>query len=211
MSAEFDPSQFETSGINFIDVEKSFIDERLLAILHSESARHQKKGISPSEIAGSRTRNGAYSEYRCRIMAFSDEVYPSVVTHDLRSKHLASGMIYADRLITLGWLRRHESAYKTRALRFAVAEQINLEGPLATASDTLASLQAHVDERYVSPGSQYWDMVPEYGCDDDDKSAFMLGAGLVCHEAGLVLIGRYDGSEHDRAISQINSAIAHLA
>jgi hypothetical protein len=210
MTAEFDASQFDASGINFKKVEDSFIDGHILPILHDESERYTKKGIPPSVLAGKRTKNSAYHAYRCRIMAFSNHIYPSIVTTDYRSNHLATGMIYADRLFTLGWMRRHAGGYKTRGLRFGIGEQINLEGPLAIASNPLSALEACVDDRYYTAGGPYWESLPPYGRDDDDKSTFMLGVGLVCKQAGLVETRVYDGTEQDRAIRQMEKAIVGL-
>jgi hypothetical protein len=204
-------SEFDSSGFAFEKILKSHADDELLPVLQGEAERYSDQGEPPIEVATRRTRVDAYQLYRRRIIAFSRVIYPSIVTENFRSSHLSIGMIYADRLFTRGWARRRVGGFKTRALRYGVEERINLEGSIAIASEPEAALASYVDARFYEEDSDYWHALPAYGLDDDDKSTFMLGVGLVCQEAQRVEACELNGAEHELALQSMRTSMRALS
>ncbi len=196
-------SDYNPSEDRFEKIVASYTDEQLLALLRSESARFERNGKSILDIVGARTRIDRYHDYRCRILAFGSAVYKSVCTEDHRARHLSGGAIYADRLLVSGWNRAKQGGRIVQALRFGVEEQVNLEGPVLDSTNPEYVLVDQLKDTYVHPDSHFWQALPDYGADNDDKSTFMLGVGLVCEQARLAITHYYTGNEHEVAMRQI--------
>ncbi len=199
-------SDYNSYDERFEKIVASYTDEQLLAILRSESARFKRNGKSIVDVVGARTRIDTYHDYRCRILAFGSAVFKSVCTEDHRARHLSSGVIYADRLLVSGWNRAKKGGNIAQALRFGVGEQINLEGPILDSTTPQYVLVSQLEDMYAHKNSHFWQALPDYGADNDDKSTFMLGVGLVCEQARLAITHYYLGREHEEAMRQIAEA-----
>ncbi len=206
MSQNFDPH-----GEHIGASRQENADEFLLDALRYG---RQKLGTeSVADFCSKHTSVQGYHDFRRRMVAFGNAVFPCDDGRDPRSGLLAYGLIYAYRIIGLyrppewGMLGKHY-----RSLKFALAEVINLEGEVLQSPFPAITLDETVPEKFRVPGGAFDSALPLCGNDTHDRANFLLGAGLVLSLAQGIHTGvlSNDGEEEARAQLQMKRALDQL-